>query len=66
MIFVGTFFIVMGVFFLLRNLGIISGELWDVFWPSVLIILGIKLILGSGKWRKRWRQPSDGKKITIE
>jgi len=64
--FFGTLLITIGVLFLLKNLGIITTELWDVFWPIVLIVLGIKLIIGPRKWRAYWKQFSGGKKITIE
>jgi hypothetical protein len=66
MIFFGTLIIVVGVFFLLRNLGIISAELWDILWPTVLIIIGVKLLLGPRRWHHLWKQFEGGKKIKIE
>jgi len=65
-VFFGSLLIIIGIFFLLKNLGIISAEFWGVLWPSVIIILGIKLIMGPRKWHKYWKQFSGGKKITIE
>jgi Mg2+ and Co2+ transporter CorA len=37
----GLIFILIGVFALLMNLKIIPGLNWDIFWPVLLIILGI-------------------------
>jgi hypothetical protein len=65
-VFFGASLIIIGIFFLLKNLGIISSDLWDVFWPSFLIIIGVKLIMGPRRWRNYWKQLSGGKKITIE
>ena len=37
--------IIIGVTFLLSNLGIISGFGWGLVWPSLLILWGISAIL---------------------
>lgn len=67
MVFFGALLTIIGIFLLLRNLGIISGQLWDVLWPSFLILIGIKLLLQPRKWHKFWDQfGSGGKKIEIE
>lgn len=66
MIFFGSLLIFLGGFWLLNNLGIISTALWDVLWPSVLILLGVKLVVTPGKWRRFWNQFGDGKKIKID
>lgn len=43
-------FVLFGILFLLRNLGIIRGNLWDFVWPLVFIIIGISMIFrGAGK-----------------
>ncbi len=41
----GTTLIIIGSFFLLKNLGLISGSLWNIVWPSLIIILGLKSVL---------------------
>jgi len=64
--FIGSLLIVVGFFFLLRNLGLISGEIWDVFWPTVIILIGVKLFLWPRKWHGFWKQFGGGKKIKIE
>ena len=66
MVFLGTLLVIIGVFFLLRNLGIISAELGEVFWPAVLILIGIKLLLWPRRWHGFWKQFGKGKKIEIE
>lgn len=40
----GTILVVIGVVALLKNLGIITGDVWDVAWPILLISLGISLL----------------------
>jgi uncharacterized protein YjeT (DUF2065 family) len=56
----------LGGFWLLSNLGLISAEFWEVFWPVVIILLGLKMLFGPHKWRKFWSQIEEGKKIKIE
>jgi len=66
MMFFGSLLILLGGFWLLSNLGIISTEFWQVFWPTIVILLGVKLLFGPSKWKKFWTQFEDGKKIKIE
>jgi len=40
----GLFVILIGFVFLLKNLGIITGSIWGIIWPSVLIIFGAYLV----------------------
>ena len=42
--------VLVGVYFLLRNLGLLDCLRADIFWPLVLIALGVWLIL-----RRTWR-----------
>ncbi|NTV22520.1 MAG: hypothetical protein HGB03_03070 [Candidatus Yonathbacteria bacterium] len=49
MIFIGSLLIVTGVLFLLNNLGIISHISMDLFWPILVIALGVHLLL-----RRKW------------
>ena len=46
---VGVVLLLLGTIFLLENLGIFSWFRWSVFWPLVLIILGIALLTGRFK-----------------
>ena len=51
----GLILIALGVLFLLKNLGIISQDIWGIFWPILLIILGIEILISSFKKRKFFR-----------
>jgi len=42
--------VLVGVYFLLRNLGLLDWLRADIFWPLVLIALGVWLIV-----RRTWR-----------
>jgi len=41
----GIILIVLGAYFLLTNLGVLSNLRWDLFWPAVLILLGLLLLV---------------------
>jgi phage shock protein PspC (stress-responsive transcriptional regulator) len=41
---VGIGLILLGVFFLLDNLGYLSGFRWDIFWPVILIAIGLLVL----------------------
>lgn len=43
----GLILVALGVLFLLKNLGIISGDVWGIFWPILIIILGLEIFIGS-------------------
>jgi len=40
----GTALVVVGVIFLLKNTGLISGVAWDIIWPIALIVIGASLL----------------------
>jgi len=40
----GIVIIVLGVVFLLKNLGVISGVSWGIIWPAMVIVFGLALI----------------------
>ena len=40
----GATLIVVGVIFLLDNLGFLSSEAWKIIWPLVIIIIGIAML----------------------
>ncbi len=42
--FLGIAVIVIGLVFLLQSLGIISGSVWSVIWPCILILIGVGII----------------------
>lgn len=66
MVFIGSLLVILGSFWLLSNLDLISAELWDVFWPSVVILLGLKMLFWPTKWHRFWKDFGGGKKIKIE
>lgn len=41
----GFIIIILGILFLLVNLNIITEGVWDIFWPLLLIVLGVGLII---------------------
>ena len=41
----GLIMLVIGVIFLLRNLGIIKQPAWSIMWPSILIVIGIGALI---------------------
>ncbi|MCK4354897.1 hypothetical protein KAW43_00900 [Candidatus Parcubacteria bacterium] len=45
--------IILGVIFLLKNLGIITGDLFGIIWPLVLILLGVWIIVLRYEWKFR-------------
>jgi len=46
----GIFLTCLGILYLLRNAGIICGDIWSWAWPILLICIGIGLILKPGTW----------------
>ena len=41
----GIILIVLGAYFLLANVGLLSGFRWDLFWPIVLIAIGLLVLV---------------------
>lgn len=52
--FISLFFIITGSVFLLKNLGIITTDVWGIIWPLVLISFGIYLFLKARRYRLFW------------
>ena len=52
--FIASIFVIIGVVFLLRNLGIISGDIWGVIWPMVLVVFGLYIFLKHYYWKLFW------------
>ncbi len=57
--FFGLIVLVLGFIFLLRNLGVIGGEVWPVIWPCLLIVLGLTVLWKRKKHAERWDKFSD-------
>jgi len=45
----GTILIVVGLLFLLNNLGIFHWLNWSTLWPLILIAIGVLIIVGTKK-----------------
>ncbi len=41
---IGAALILVGIIFLLKNLGLIAGINWDIVWPVAVIILGAVML----------------------
>jgi len=48
-------FILLGVIFLLKNLGVITAGVWGLIWPMFLILIGIWIIWKKYEW-ERWKE----------
>ena len=49
----GILLVVIGLLVVLEKMGIIpDGTVWGFFWPALLIILGVALIVKSGNRRR--------------
>ncbi len=42
---IGLFFICLGILFILDNMGILGGRVWEFAWPIFLILLGSSIII---------------------
>ncbi|HXL17890.1 MAG TPA: DUF5668 domain-containing protein [Streptosporangiaceae bacterium] len=42
--------VVIGIYYLLQNLGLLSWLRGDVLWPALLILLGLWLLLRRSRW----------------
>jgi hypothetical protein len=54
--FLGLILILIGGLFLLRNLGLLPVGIWEVLWPSLLILLGIYLIFLTQRFQIFWKR----------
>lgn len=52
----GFVFITIGIVLLLKNLGFISGGLWGMIWPALLMIFGISLVIKRGDASFFWEE----------
>ena len=56
--FVGLFLIILGSLFILDNLNLLAGRVWDFAWPLFIICFGVSIIYqrtkrGGGSNKKR-------------
>lgn len=54
--FMGLIVLLIGLIFLLKNLGIITTGFWTIFWPVIVILIGINMLLGR-RWWHWWGWP---------
>ena len=52
----GLILVVIGVVFLLRNLGFLPEGAWSTLWPVLLVLLGLFLIWRHGRERFYWEE----------
>ena len=50
--FFGVLLIVMGILMLLDQIGVIYGDWWDYFWPTVIVAIGVSMIFKDKRPRK--------------
>jgi hypothetical protein len=62
----GIFLLALGILYLLKNTGIIVGDVWDWIWPILLICLGIGIIVKPGHRRnpKQHDKSSDSNTVS--
>ena len=58
----GSIVIVIGVVFLLQNLGLITGDFWSIFGPCLLIVVGLGIIFKKKQHEKKWEKFGEGMK----
>ena len=44
--FIGIIVVLAGILFLLQNLGIITGSVWGILWPLLVIVIGLGILFG--------------------
>ena len=47
--FIGAIIILVGIIALLKNAGLIPDDFWRYFWPVLIILIGLRLILTDKK-----------------
>lgn len=52
--FIGILLVIVGLVFLLKNVGLIAESVWGILWPSVVIALGLYSILKMHRCRMFW------------
>lgn len=58
--FISLLLIIIGVVFLLKNLGLITGSTWEIIWPLILIAFGLWLLFKHHRrkvfWNRFWKK----------
>lgn len=54
--FISFLLILVGLVFLLKNLGLISASAWGITWPCVLIAAGVYLVVRTSCYKKRYHR----------
>jgi hypothetical protein len=52
----GGVLVAIGVWLLLNTFGVVRASIWDLFWPAILILVGLRLI-GRPGWRREALPP---------
>lgn len=50
--FFGLIIVLIGVVFLLQNLGVITGDAWNYIWPVIIILIGLSMLFKP--WRRKF------------
>lgn len=50
--FFGLIIVLIGVIFLLQNLGVITGDAWNYIWPAIIILIGLSMLFRP--WRSKF------------
>jgi len=59
-----TVLLIIGIVWLLSNLGILEGQIWDIIWPIILIGFAVSMFFKERKCRTTFR--NFGKRIHAE
>ena len=51
--FLGLMVLIVGIVFLLQNLGYIGGNVWGIIWPAIIILVGLSMVMRP-KLRGHW------------
>jgi len=54
--FISYALIILGVVFLLKNLGIISSSVWGIIWLLILILIGLYPLIKARRYRLFWEK----------
>ena len=54
---IGIFLTCLGILYLFRNMGVITGDIWDLAWPILLICVGVGILVKPGDKRRKY--PAD-------
>lgn len=45
----GLIVLIIGILLLLQTLGLITYDVWSIFWPMIVILIGLKIMAKKGK-----------------